>query len=298
MKVFIAGSTGVLGRALVPKLISAGHDLRLLVRDPRKASEVFAELPVQFQEGDLLAPAMESKLTSMMDGCEAVMHIATSIPRDFSVPGAWTTNTHLRIRGTGRLQRAALDVNVTTFIQQSIIAAYRNGGDDWLDETTCLDETPERREIWNPVAIMESMMPLFGRQPKPMRWIILKGGTFVGPGTFQPDLVERISRREEVVPGDGSHYVSFVHVEDVADAYVAALERAPAKAIFNICADPIRFGDYVDHIAELIGAPHPQRDPSRPRPPSHRTSNAAAREKLGWTPKRSILPEVAQFRAS
>jgi nucleoside-diphosphate-sugar epimerase len=298
VKVFIAGSTGVLGRALVPKLISAGHELRLLVRDPRKAAELFAGLPVQLHEGDLLAPAMESKLTSMMNGCEAVMHIATSIPRDFSAPGAWTTNTQLRIRGTGRLQRAALDVNATTFIQQSIITAYRDGGDDWLDENTWLDETPERREIWNPVAIMESMMRLFGRQPKPMRWVILKGGTFVGAGTFQADLVDRISRGEEIVPGDGSHYVSLVHVEDIAEAYVAALERAPANSIFNIAADPIRYGDYVDQIADLISAPHPVRDPSRARPLSHRATNQAARDVLGWEPKRSILTEVAQFQAS
>jgi nucleoside-diphosphate-sugar epimerase len=288
VKICLAGATGVLGRALVPKLVAAGHTPRLLVRDPAKASQLFDD--VEIVECDLLGPGMEAKLAPMMDGCEAVIHAATSIPQNFTAPGALTANTHLRIRGTGRLQRAALDVGVTTFIQQSIIMAYRDGGNDWLDESTWIDQSPERREICHPVAIMESMMRLFARQPKPMRWVVLKGGLFVGPNTFQADVVEKIRKQELVVPGDGSHFVSFVHVEDYADAYVAALERAPTASLFNICAEPIRYAEYVDHIAETIHASHPARDPSQPRPISHRASTKAAREVLDWEPKHNIWP--------
>lgn len=297
MKVCLAGATGVLGRALVPKLLAAGHAPRLLVRDPAKMSQLFSGLDVEIGECDLLAPGMEARLGPMIDGCEAVIHAATAIPRNFTAPGALTTNTHLRIRGTGRLQRAALDVGVTTFIQQSIIMAYRDGGDDWLDENTWIDQSPERREICHPVAIMESMMRLFARQPKPMRWTILKGGTFVGPGTFQTDVVKQIRRQALTVPGDGSHFVSLVHVDDYADAYIAALDRAPAASIFNICAEPIRYGDYVDALADLIHAPHQPRDPTKTRPASHRASTEAAREILGWEPRHSIWPDASAIAA-
>jgi nucleoside-diphosphate-sugar epimerase len=306
VKVFIAGATGVLGRAVVPKLIAAGHSLRLFVRNPDKASQLFGMLmqaetmeagrprlasSIEVVQGDLLAPGMEARLAPMMEGCDAVMHLATAIPRDPTAPGAWTTNTHLRIRGTGRLQRAALHAGLTTFVQQSIIMAYRDGSDDLLDENTWIDQSPERRDICHPVAIMESMMRLYARQPKPMRWTILKGGLFVGPGTSQERLIERICRREETVLGDGSQFVSLVHVEDLADAYVAALDRAPAGSIFNICAEPVHYADYVDHLADLVSAPHPLRDPSQPRPTSHRATNQAAREILAWQPKHSIYPE-------
>ncbi len=290
MRICLAGATGVLGRALIPKLLAAGHTVRALVRDQTKAETVFRGLPVEFCECDLLAPGMEAKLISMMDGCEAVIHAATAIPRDRNVAGAWTVNTHLRIRGTGRLQRAALEVGVTTFVQQSIIMAYRDGGDDWLDEKTWIDQSPERQDVCHPVAIMESMMRLFARQPKPMRWTILKGGLFVGPGTSQADLVEQIRNRQLTIPGDGSHFLSLVHVEDVADAYVAALDCAPGGSIFNICAEPIRYGEYVDMIADLLNAPHPSRDLSQARPPSHRACNKVAREILRWAQKHEIWP--------
>ena len=292
MKVCLAGATGVLGRALVPRLIAAGHSVRALVRDLSKAEMRYSGMDAEIVECDLLSPRMEARLTPMMDGCEAVIHAATSIPRDFTAPGAWMANTHLRIRGTGRLQRAALDVGVTTFLQQSIIMAYRDGGSDWLDENTWIDQSPERREICHPVAIMESMMRLYARQPKPMRWTILKGGIFVGPGTFQEDTVDQIRRGELVVPSDGSHYVPLIHVEDVADAYVLALERAPAASLFNICAEPMTYGEYVDGIADRLGVQRPQRDASKALPVSHRACTKAAREVLGWEAKHSVWPEL------
>jgi len=125
-----------------------------------------------------------------------------------------------------------------------------------------------------------------------MRWVILKGGLFVGPGTGQTALLEKIRTGVLRVPGNGSHFVSLVHVQDVAEAYLAALERAPAASIFNICADPIRYGEYVDRLADLLHVAHPLRDTTQAAPPSHRASNRADREQLGWEPKCSIWPEL------
>jgi len=293
VKVAIAGATGVLGRALVPKLLEAGHQARLLVRNPSKAEEMFRDLPVEVRECDLLAStSTEDHVAKLIDGCAGLIHAATAIPADFTAPDAWTQNTLLRIRGTGRLERAALAVGVEGFLCQSIVMAYPDGGDEWLDETRHIDPSPERRDICHAVGIMESMMWLLRKHPRQMRWSILKGGWFVGPGTFEEGTVEQIRRGELVVPGDGSHFVPFVHVDDVADAYIAALERAPGQSVFNICADPVRYGEYVDGLAERMGVARPRRDLSLPKPPSHRASNRKAKEVLGWQPKRSIWPRI------
>ena len=291
MKVAVAGATGVLGRTLVPKLLAAGHSPRLLVRDAAKAAELFHGLPVEIAECDLLAHASrESRVAQLIDGCQGLIHAATAIPSNMSAPDAWTRNTLLRIRGTGRLERAALAAGVEVFLCQSVIMAYPDGGDRWLDEKTHIDSSPKRRDICHAVGIMESMMWLLRKHPSQMRWSILKGGMFVGPGTFQERTVEQIRRGTLVVAGDGSHFVSLVHIDDVADAYVLALDRAPRQSVFNICAEPLRYAAYVDGLADRIGAERPKRDPSQPCPPSHRASNAAAREKLGWVPRHSIWP--------
>ena len=291
MKVAVAGATGVLGRTLVPQLIEAGHSPVVLVRDTAKAQRLFGGMPVEIKPCDLLARGCnERTVAELIGGCQGVIHAATAIPSDFHAPDAWVRNTLLRIRGTGRLERAALAVCAEVFLCQSIIMAYPDGGDQWLDERTPIEWSSERREVCQPVGIMESMIWLLRKHPSEMRWAILKGGIFLGPGTFEERTIEQIRRGELVVPGDGSHYLSLVHVEDIANAFVMALERAPTHSVFNICAEPLRYGDYVDALADAMGAVHPRRDLSLPRPPSHRASNRAAREVLGWEPKRAVVP--------
>jgi nucleoside-diphosphate-sugar epimerase len=297
LRVAVAGATGVLGRALIPQLLSAGYDVLGMVRDQRKAQELFAGTSpgkVEFAEADLLERGLESRLPAICAGCHAVIQAATAIPSDPSALGAWDRNTQIRIRGTGRLQRAVLEANVGTFLLQSVVMAYPDGGDQWLDETTHIDSSPARRAIAHPVAIMESMIYLFGRQPKPIRWCILKGGLFVGEGTGQDRLLARLRTGQEIVPGNGQNFVSLVNVEDAAAAYVAALERAEPGSVFNICDEPVRYGDYVDRVAEMIHAPRPHRDSSKPCPPSWRCTNQRARRELGWTPKHSIWPRVTE----
>ena len=297
MRVAVAGATGILGRALIPQLLAAGCDVLGLVRNEGRARELFAGscyAALNFVHADLLERGLESGLPAILEGCDAVIQAATAIPPDPSAPGAWDRNTQIRIRGTGRLQRAALEANVGIFLLQSVVMAYPDGGGRWLDETTHIDSSPARRAITHPVAIMESMMYLFRRQPKPVRWSILKGGLFVGEGTGQDRLLVRLRAGQEVLPGAGQNFVSLVNVEDAAAAYVAALQRAEPGSVYNICDEPIRYGDYVDRLAEMIRAPRPQRDSSKPCPPSWRCSNQRANRELGWAPKRGIWPRITE----
>ncbi len=94
---FIAGATGVLGQTLVPLLLQHGHTVRVLVRALGKTE---TQAGVEVWEGDLLSEETKGRLPSMMSGCQAVLHIATAIPKDFGAPGAWDTNARLSIEGT------------------------------------------------------------------------------------------------------------------------------------------------------------------------------------------------------
>jgi nucleoside-diphosphate-sugar epimerase len=122
-----------------------------------------------------------------------------------------------------------------------------------------------------------------------IRWCILRGGTFVGKGTFEDGRIKRLKAGQEMVPCDGRSFMPYVHVEDVASAVVAALEKS-ATGIYNIVDEPVRQGDYLDRLATIVGATKPARDPNAPCPPSWRCSHAAARQVLGWSPKKGIYP--------
>jgi nucleoside-diphosphate-sugar epimerase len=280
MRIFVVGATGVLGRALVPRLIAEGLSVRTVAR---RASA--ADLPgVEPIEADLL----EDDLLELVRDCGAVIHIATAIPSDPTAPGAWDLTARLRTAGTRRLLDATLACRVPRYLQQSIVMAYRDGGAAWLDEKAPLDNSPERSAICQPVIEMETMIREI--EPQQLAWTILRGGSFVGPGTGQIALIERLRLGDVVVAGDGSNYVSPVNVADMASAVAAALDLAPAGSTFNIVDEPLRYGEYVDALADLIGVARPQRMPKLPLPPSWRCSNETARNVLGWIPRARIWP--------
>ena len=68
--VLVTGGTGTLGRALVPRLVSAGHDVRVLSRRP-------SSLPVgaRFVVGDVRSGA---GVVDAVRGADAVVHAASS----------------------------------------------------------------------------------------------------------------------------------------------------------------------------------------------------------------------------
>ena len=110
MKVFVAGATGVLGRATVPRLVAAGHEVRGAARSPEKADQLRAQgaEPVTV---DLFDPA---SVRAAVDGCQGVVHMATNIPPLTKgwKGDAWATNDRLRREGTRVLADACRDAGV------------------------------------------------------------------------------------------------------------------------------------------------------------------------------------------
>ena len=290
MKIFVVGTTGVLGRALLPLLLQKGYSVRGLVRTPEKA-HTLEQAGVEAVQGDLLDRETVRLLPEMMKGCQAAVHIATAIPHDASamaVKGAWDIATRLRTEGTQTLLRSALAAGVQRYLQQSIVMAYPDGGSRWLDESTPLDASPERATTCGSVIAMEDMVR--ANTPEQLQWCILRAGSFVGPETQQDHQIAQLRAGHLTVPCNGGHYVSPVNVHDMAEAIVAALASAPMGSTFNIVDEPLRTADYVDHLADLFHVPHPKRLPDQPCPPSFRCSNQAARTQLQWKPVHGIWP--------
>ncbi len=286
MIVTIVGATGVLGRNLIPRLLEEGWQVRAIARSCSRVKELFGDA-VEAIEADLLDPGPDNAWGGALTGSDAVIHIATAIPNDPKIPVAWDRNTQLRTAGTRYLLNAALSAGVKYYIQQSIVMAYPDSGDIWINETTPLDPFPLRSSITQPVVEMESLVRSISNQK--MGWCILRGGVFVGMYTFQDRTIHNLQTGVEVVHCDGHNFVSYVHVADMASAICLALKIKPSMTILDITADPVRQGEYPDQLAKYNGTQIPRRDLNGSCPPSIRCCHQAAREILGWNPIRSIF---------
>src|SRR5690242_14079789 len=78
MRVLVAGATGYIGSLLVPRLVGAGHQVRTLARDPRRARSM---LPPECEivAGDVLQPAT---LPSALAQTEAAYYLVHSLNED------------------------------------------------------------------------------------------------------------------------------------------------------------------------------------------------------------------------
>jgi nucleoside-diphosphate-sugar epimerase len=289
MKVALVGATGVLGRALIPQLL-VKHEVRALARKPESIQAQFGT-QVEALECDLLAPEIIEKLPALLAGCEAVIHAATAIPptANMNTPGAWEANTRLRIEGTAHLLAATLQVGAQIYIQQSIVMAYPDCGDQWISEVVPFRRLDNNDKPVN-VAVIEMERQVRAVPTDQLRWCIMRGGIFVGTGTFQDDTIAGLRAGTEKVACEGKSYMPLIHFEDMASAVVAAIERAPAGSTFNIVDKPIRQRDYLDRLAAAVGAPQPARDPEASCPISQRCANQAGQNALGWSPTHGVIP--------
>ena len=78
MKILLVGATGTLGRQIAKNAIENGHEVRCIVRNPRKAS-FLQEWGCELTKGDLLN---KDDISYALQEIEAVVDAATSRPED------------------------------------------------------------------------------------------------------------------------------------------------------------------------------------------------------------------------
>lgn len=272
MRIAILGPTGVLGQQVIPRLIERGHEVRAVVL--REPDGVFLErIGVDAVLGNILDA---TTLPKAIEGCGAVLHLATAIPRPDG-PRDWTLNDRIRREGTANLIAACHDVGVERYVQQSL--AFLTGATaSLLDETAPL--LPPNAVTASAID-METLVTASG-----LRWTILRDGALYGPRTGRDDGWRDLARKGELqLPGDGSDYISLVHVADLADAFVLAAEQAPAEVVLSVVDDcPTTYRELFTYLARLENGPDP-RPGGGASLPSFRVSNARIRNVLGWQPR-------------
>jgi nucleoside-diphosphate-sugar epimerase len=300
MKVLVAGATGALGRQLVAQLVARGHEVFGMTRSASKRDDVrkLGAIPVV---ADALDPDAVARAVAQA-GPEVIVHELTALAgsldmrhfdRDFAV-----TN-RLRTEGTDHLLAAGRAIGVRRFVAQSFAGwPFARSGGPVKTEDDPLDPSPAEgmRRTLDALRYLEDVVV----NTEWTEGIVLRYGGFYGPGTSLGaggEHVELIRRRRFPVVGGGAGVWSFVHIEDAAEATVAAVERG-RRGIYNIVDDePAAVAEWLPAVAAALGAKPPRRVPRAigrllagetatvMMTEVRGASNAKARASLGWQPR-------------
>ena len=264
MRVFFAGASGVIGRLLVPLLAEEGHEVVALTRTPAKA-EALREAGGEPVVCDVLdADALRDAVVAAKP--EAIVHQLTDLPQEMTpkamAAGLEKTN-RVRTQGTANLLSAAREAGAKRVVAQSIAFAYAPRASGLYDETDPLwvDGPTPGGEAAAAVAELERQVT----NSEGLEGIALRFGFWYGPGTaYAGDghWAAEAERRRLPIVGDGSGVWSFVHVDDVAAATIAALEKGE-PGIYNVVDDdPAAAREWIPAYAEAVGAKSPRRVPA------------------------------------
>jgi nucleoside-diphosphate-sugar epimerase len=93
-------------------------------------------------------------------------------------------------------------------------------------------------------------------QASNLEWCILRDGLFYCPGTGREEDWQRAAQQGSLRwSRNGEGFRSLIHVADMAQALVRALETAAAGSIYNVVDDlPVWEADLIRYVAAASGA--------------------------------------------
>jgi NADH dehydrogenase len=199
----LTGATGLVGSALLRRLVAEGTQVRCLVRDPRRLGA--QRVRVQIALGDLTDPP---SFRNALRGVDTVVHLAASI-RDQPQGSIEELNGI----ATWRMVQAAEKAGVERFVFFSALGASIH----------------HRARFFRAKALAEQAVEEAGLQS-----IVFAPSIVYAPGDPWLTLLERLALLPVVpVSGRGRALYQPIWAEDVADCVVAALRPAedPRRAI-------------------------------------------------------------------
>ena len=229
MRVLVTGNRGYIGSKLVPMLLERGHEVTGLDTDLFAACTFSGELaPV-----DTIGCDVRDVQAEHLHGQDAVIHLAglSNDPLGDYQPNLTDEINHL---GSVRIAKLAKQAGVERFIFASSCSNYGAAGDDFLTETARFNPVTPYGE--SKVHVEQSVSKLADDSFSP---VFLRASTAYGLSPrIRFDLVLNnltawaFTTGQVYLKSDGSPWRPIVHVEDIARAYIAALE-APRESVHN-----------------------------------------------------------------
>jgi nucleoside-diphosphate-sugar epimerase len=297
--VLVTGGAGYIGAVLTGRLLERGYNVRLLDR------LYWGEGPLEAYAGRVEVEVADVREIppSALEGVDGVIHLA-GLSNDPTAEYDPEANWQMNAVATEVLGHACIEHGIERIVFASSCSLYDGLPPGMHDESARI--SPRGAYATSKRYGEEALLGLI---PTGLCPVILRNGTVYG---FSPrmryDLVvntfvkDALLQERLLLHGGGWMWRPLVDVSDVSDAMIAALE-APADIVrgevFNVLHSNYQIRELAMLVAgsvqllgrrvslEEIPAPRLNRD--------YECSNAKLSQRLGFTPRRSVVEAVSEL---
>lgn len=255
--ILVTGATGLIGQAIVLRLLSEGLSVRAAVRSLAVAEKNFAEqLPIgpnllDIKECDV-STLTEESAKRLFEDCEAVVHCAALVHKA-SAPDL--LYDQINIAGTGTLAQGAKQAGVEQFIFISSSSVYGNRETVGIEEESeLIADTAYARSKIASEEMLKSMQVAKST-------VIVRPSMVFGAGDRgnMLSLIRQILSGKYFLIGKGNAQKSLMYSEDFATAVLHILRKKNAGiSTYNLAnPEPVSIKTLSESILKAAGLKRP-----------------------------------------
>ncbi len=247
MRVLVTGGTGFTGKALVKRLLDAGHNVVALDYKEGHKTHELREWGAEVVIGSVTDPSVVERC---MRGVEVVFHLAAAF-RQLDVPKSyyWDVN----VGGTRNVAEAAVSAGVRRFIYCSTCGVHGNVANPPAGE-----DAPIRPADYYQRTKYEGELVVREYAEKGLTAVILRPAAIYGPG--DPERFYLIFRRVATgsfpMFGSGKTYYHPLYIDNLVDAFMLCSEDGKGDGETYLIADDeyVEIEDLVRRVARALGS--------------------------------------------
>lgn len=294
--VFITGGSGFIGNAVAHAFSIKGYSVTCLCQRLDSKAQLQAQGFAAVM-GDMNDPA---SWVSEAQKAHIVIHAAHLRP-GMRLSDGWLKKSQ-QLRDTAlhalvaALKRSG---NCEALIYTSGMIAHGDHGTNIIDE----DTTPRNSALGRYHLLGEQIMQQAAGEGLPA--LSIRPGMVYGPnGTFGKHFLAVAEKGKYQYPGNGDNFIPFVHVNDLAQAYLLAAENPPVGQVVNIVDDnPIQVKQMASRLLQEFDGGKASGVPkwlvgffagdalAEMLTGSYRVKNTKAKQLLSWEPKYKTFSE-------
>jgi len=250
MKSLVTGATGFLGSAVMRCLLTAGHEVRVLVR-PDSNRRNLESFPVEITTGDLRD---HRSLKDAIRGCDNLFHVAADYR--LWVPNPETMH-EINVTGTQALIIAAAEAGLKRIVYTSSVATLglNQDGSPANEETPSSYATITGFYKRSKYQAEQMVKQLTDDHHLPL--VIVNPSTPIGPGDIRPTPTGRIVL--DTLMGRMPAYVNtglnIAHVNDIAYGHLLAYLHGKPGERYILGGDNMTLLQILQTIDEFNGMP-------------------------------------------